>query len=66
MKAPIEGNDVVADESTPLMSNEAPDRREVLIGSAVTGATLFLPERLSARERKKTFTILHLMNPLIC
>jgi len=59
MKVPIEENDVVANESTLLMSNEALDRREVLVGSAATGATLLLPKGLCAAERKKTFTILH-------
>jgi 5'-nucleotidase len=59
MKVPIEENDVVANESTLLMSNEALDRREVLVGSAATGATLLLPKDLCAAERKKTFTILH-------
>jgi 5'-nucleotidase/UDP-sugar diphosphatase len=59
MKAAIEEKDAVVDEGASVMAREALDRREVLIGSAATGATLLLPEGLSAAERKKTFTILH-------
>jgi 5'-nucleotidase len=58
MISAIEDKDTAAEENGPK-SLEALDRREVLIGSAAAGATLLLPEGLSAAERKKTFTILH-------
>ena len=47
-------------KSSNRMSRERLDRREFVAGSAVAGATLFLPGALSAAaDGKKTFTILH-------
>jgi 5'-nucleotidase / UDP-sugar diphosphatase len=50
----------VSKKSITLMSYQKLDRREFVVGSAATGATLLLPGGFAAAtDGKKTFTILH-------